>query len=61
MFKFINNPGLYMIDLIELNDSKYIELSYCEGYIIFCYNPSNHVMFLRFSKTKECEIMTEFL
>ncbi len=28
MYKFVNKPGLWMIDLIELNDSKYVELNF---------------------------------
>ena len=50
-----------MLDLIEINDSKHIEINYQTGYVFIGYNPSNHLLFLRFSKTKESEVMHGFL
>jgi hypothetical protein len=49
-YKFINSVGKYMIDLIELNNSPYIEINYTNGYIFLAYNPSNHLIFVRFTK-----------
>ena len=50
-----------MIDLVEINESKYIEVNFQTGYVFIAYNPSNHLLFLRFSKTKQSEVMTEYL
>jgi len=50
-----------MVDLIEINESKYIEVNFQTGYVFIAYNPSNHLLFLRFSKTKESEVMTQYL
>jgi hypothetical protein len=54
-----------MIDLVELNNSPYIEIDYTNGYIFLGYNPSNHIIFARFTKTKDTEsttfILDEFL
>jgi hypothetical protein len=54
-----------MIDLIELNDSPFIEINYTNGYIFLAYNPSNHIIFTKFTKTKDSEsttfILDEFL
>jgi hypothetical protein len=57
--------GKYMIDLIELNDSPYVEINYQNGYIFLGYCPANHIIFTRFTKTKDAEsttiILDEFL
>ena len=47
-----------MIDLIELNNNPYIEINYTNGYIFLAYNPSNHIIFTRFTKTKDVESTT---
>jgi len=47
-----------MIDLIELNNNPYIEINYTNGYIFLGYNPSNHIIFTRFTKTKDVESTT---
>jgi hypothetical protein len=57
--------GKYMIDLIELNDNPFIEINYQNGYIFLAYCPANHIIFTRFTKTKDVEsttiILDEFL
>jgi hypothetical protein len=50
-----------MFDLVELNDSPFIEISYTNGYIFLGYNPSNHIIFARFTKTKDAESTTFIL
>jgi hypothetical protein len=50
-----------MVDLIELNDSPYIEISYTTGFIFFAYCPANHLIFVRFTKTKDAESTTYLL
>jgi hypothetical protein len=50
-----------MIDLIELNDSPYIEVNYTTGYIFFAYCPANHLIFIRFTKTKDSESTSNIL
>jgi hypothetical protein len=57
-YKFVNRVGGYYIDLIELNDNPYIEINYTNGYIFLAYNPSNHIIFTRFTKTKDTEATT---
>ena len=44
-----------MLDLIELNDSKYVELNFTQGYIFFAYQPCNHLIFTKFMTAKTCE------
>jgi len=36
-YKFINRLGHYMIDLIELHESDYIEMNYSSGYVFIAY------------------------
>ena len=60
-YRFINRPGTVMCDLVELNETQYVEMNFQTGYIFLCYNPANHLIFLRFSKTKQAEVMTNFL
>jgi hypothetical protein len=50
-----------MVDLIELNDSPYIEVNYTTGYIFFAYCPANHLIFTRFTKTKDSESTSNIL
>lgn len=60
-YKFINKPSSWMVDLIELNESPYVEINYQEGYIFIGYNPSNHLLFLKFTTSKSSETMTDIL
>jgi hypothetical protein len=60
-YKFVNKVGSYMIDLIELNDNPYIEINFTTGYIFFAYCPANHIIFTRFTKTKDTESTTDIL
>ena len=61
MYKFINKLGHYMIDLIELTESQYVELNYTTGYIFFAYCTSNHLIFTKFIKTKSADVTAECL
>jgi len=47
-----------MIDLIELNNNPYIEINYTTGYIFLAYCPANHLIFTKFTKTKDTESTT---
>ena len=60
-YKFVNPVGRWMIDLIELNDSPYVKINYQTRYIFFAYNPSNHIIFTKFTKTKDTESTTKIL
>ena len=51
-YKFVNKPGLWMVDLIELRESEYTEVNYTQGYIFIAYQPANHLIYLHFSKDK---------
>jgi transposase-like protein len=53
--------GGWMIDLIELNETPYIEINFTTGYIFLAYNPSNHIIFVKFTKTKDTESTTIIL
>ena len=54
-YKFINRLGHFQIDLIELHESNYVEMSFQQGYVFIAYQPANHFMYLQFLKTKEVE------
>lgn len=60
-YKFINSPGNWMVDLMELNESPYLEINYTEGYIFIGYNPSNHLLYLQFTTSKSSETMSDIL
>ena len=54
-YKFINQPGLWMLDLIELHDSPYTEINFQTGFIFFGYQPANHLIYVQFIKSKDAE------
>ena len=53
-YKFINGYDDFMVDLLELNNSKYNENKMEDShYVIMFYNPANHRYFTKLLNSKK--------